>query len=84
MNAFILMFFGAFVGWLVSKPHYNTRWDIAMGVIGALASSAFINSLGMPGATGYNTYTFLVAMMGAVTIIYIGRSLNRFPQNYLK
>jgi len=82
MDTFILMFFGAIVGWLVSKPRYtNKRWDIILGIVGALASSAIISSFGLPGATGYNLYTFLIAMMGAVTIIYIGRSLNRFPQN---
>lgn len=81
MDTFILMFFGAMVGWLISKPSYNKRWDITMGIVGALASSAIITSLGMPGATGYNTYTFIIAMMGAVAIIYIGRSLDRFPQN---
>jgi len=77
IDTIILMFFGAVVGWLVSKPSQNLRWDIVMGIVGALASSALISSLGIPGATGYNTYTFMVALMGAVAIIYIGRTLDK-------
>ncbi len=81
MDILILMFFGGIVGWLVSKPSQNRRWDIAMGIVGALASSSLISAIGMPGAAGYTTYTLLVALTGAVAIIHIGRSLNRFPHN---
>ena len=81
MDIIILIFFGSLVGWLVSKPRYNRMWDIAMGALGALACSAAINAVGIPGSSGYTTYTFMVAMLGAVFIIYVGRSLNRFPQN---
>jgi uncharacterized membrane protein YeaQ/YmgE (transglycosylase-associated protein family) len=80
MDILILIFFGSFVGWLVSKPSYTSysrSWDIAMGAIGALACSAAISAIGIPGSAGYTTYTFVVAMMGAVAIIYIGRSLGR-------
>lgn len=81
IDLFILMFFGAIVGWLISKPRYNRRWDIAMGTIGALASSSLVSAFGRSGATGYNGYSFIIAMVGAVLVIYIGRSLERFPQN---
>ena len=81
MDILILMFFGSLTGWLVSKPRFNRLGDIVMGTIGALASASVVRAFGHPAATGYNAYTFTIAMMGAVAIIYIGRSLQGFPQD---
>jgi uncharacterized membrane protein YeaQ/YmgE (transglycosylase-associated protein family) len=39
-----------------------------------------MNALGGAGITGFNFYSLLVAVIGAIIIIYIGRFL-RQPQN---
>lgn len=82
MNTLILIFFGTLVGGLVSPQSNNSRsLDMLMGILGALASSAFISALGLEAASFYTTFNFLIVMLGAVVIIYMGRSLNRLPQN---
>ena len=49
--------------------------DIIMGVVGAFVGGLIMNALGEPGVTGFNIYSLLVATLGAVVTIWIGRRL---------
>lgn len=77
VNTLILITLGVITGLLVSKSQYQKSWDMIVGALGALATDLIIRITG----TGYNPYAFLMVMLGAVTIIHIGRFLQIFPQN---
>jgi uncharacterized membrane protein YeaQ/YmgE (transglycosylase-associated protein family) len=81
MTMILQIIFGSYVGWMSSRPESNKSWDISLGVLGAMSSSLLMNAFGLPGVSGYNVYSFIVAMLGAITVILIGRSLLRMPQN---
>lgn len=81
MNILLQIIFGSYVGWMSSRPENNKSWDISLGILGAMSSSLLMNAFGLPGVSGYNIYSFIIAMFGAVTVILIGRSLMRLPQS---
>jgi uncharacterized membrane protein YeaQ/YmgE (transglycosylase-associated protein family) len=49
--------------------------DIVMGVVGAVVGGYVFNMLGESGVTGFNLYSILVATVGAIILIAIGRAL---------
>ncbi len=71
---------GLLAGWLASMvmktdAAQGPMMDIIMGVIGAFVGGFIMNMLGEPGVTGFNVYSLLVATLGAVVTIWIGRRL---------
>lgn len=80
MNIILWIIFGAIVGWLASVimgSGHSIVWDIILGIIGALLGGFIMNALGSPGVTGFNLYSFIVAIIGAMIIIWIGRMFHR-------
>lgn len=82
MNFLFWIIFGAITGWLASlimKTDYRQGLlgDIIMGIIGAVVGGFLMGLLGESGVTGFNIYSFIVAIIGAIVVIYIGRMLSR-------
>ena len=80
MNIILWIIFGAIAGWLASVitgSGHGIVWDIILGIIGALLGGFIMNALGSPGVTGFNLYSFIVAIIGAIIIIWIGRMFHR-------
>ena len=80
MGILLWIIFGAIAGWAASvimKTDYSqgTGSDIIMGIVGAVVGGFLMELLGQSGITGFNLYSLLVAIFGAVVVIYIGRSL---------
>ena len=55
----------------------GTMMDIVMGVIGAVVGGFIMNLVGQSGITGFNLYSILVAIGGAVVIVSFGRMITR-------
>ena len=47
--------------------------DVVMGVLGALLGGFIMDFFGQSGVTGLNLYSLLIAVLGSVVLIYIGR-----------
>ncbi len=80
MNIVLWIVLGAVAGWIadmVMKSAHGTIEDIILGIIGAFIGGFIMNSLGQPGVTGFNLYSLIVAVIGAVVIIFLGRVLHR-------
>ncbi|MBI2414642.1 GlsB/YeaQ/YmgE family stress response membrane protein [candidate division WWE3 bacterium] len=80
MGILLWIVFGAISGWAASvimntNSNQDTMLDIVMGVIGAIVGGFIMSLVGQTGITGFNLYSFLVAVFGAVVVIYIGRML---------
>ena len=75
MDIILQAIFGSYVGWMLSKPREGKLFNISFGILGAMSGSLLLNSFGLPGVTGYNLYSFLVAMTGAVFVIHMARFL---------
>jgi uncharacterized membrane protein YeaQ/YmgE (transglycosylase-associated protein family) len=78
MGIILWIIFGALAGWVASiimktNSGQGTISDIIMGIIGAVVGGFIMNLLGLSGVNGFNLYSFAVAVIGAIVVIYIGR-----------
>jgi uncharacterized membrane protein YeaQ/YmgE (transglycosylase-associated protein family) len=51
--------------------------DIIMGIVGAVVGGFLMNLIGQSGVSGFNLYSLVVAVLGAIVVIAIGRALRR-------
>ena len=69
---------GLVAGWLASmvmKSEGGAVRDIVMGIVGAFVGGFVMNFFGQSGVSGVNIYSILVAALGAIIVIWIGRRL---------
>lgn len=80
MNIFYWIILGAVAGWIadtVMKSAHSMLEDIVLGIIGAFVGGFIMNSFGQPGVTGFNLYSLIVALIGAIILIFFGRLIHR-------
>lgn len=56
---------------LVNKEGEGVVVDIVLGIVGALVGGFIMNALGGVGVTGFNLWSLLVAVVGAVVVLWI-------------
>lgn len=82
MNIILLLVLGLVAGVLASlimKTEHGTLLDIVLGVVGSFVGGFLFNMFGAAGVTGFNLYSLVVATIGAVVLIALGRLINRQP-----
>lgn len=67
---------GALAGWIASMITGNNRRmgalaNIAVGIVGGLIGGFLMDLLGGAGVTGFNLWSLLVAILGAVVLLSI-------------
>jgi uncharacterized membrane protein YeaQ/YmgE (transglycosylase-associated protein family) len=67
---------GGLAGWVASiLTKNNARMgilaNIIIGIIGAFAGTYILQLMGIKGMTGFNFYTFLVAVGGAAVLLFL-------------
>lgn len=82
MEILLWVVLGAVAGWLASiimgtNMRQGLFMDIVMGMIGAVVGGFLMGFFGQPGVTGFNLYSVLIAVLGAVVVIYIGRMFRK-------
>ena len=75
-NLIFWIILGALAGWIASMvmgrdSKMGAGANIVVGIIGAVIGGLIMNSLGSPGVTGFNLYSILVAIGGAVVLLFI-------------
>ena len=70
---------GLIAGFIASKIVNHTGagiiMDIVLGVVGALVGGFLFSLFGAVGVTGFNIYSMLVAIVGAVVVLWIYHAL---------
>jgi uncharacterized membrane protein YeaQ/YmgE (transglycosylase-associated protein family) len=70
---------GLIAGFIGSKIVNNTGQglliDILLGVVGAVVGGFLFNQFGQPGVSGLNLYSLLVAIVGAVVVLWLHHAL---------
>ena len=73
MIAWIVL--GLIAGFIASKVVNKTGEDIVLdlglGIVGAIVGGFVFNQFGAAGVTGFNLYSMLVALVGAVLVLVI-------------
>jgi uncharacterized membrane protein YeaQ/YmgE (transglycosylase-associated protein family) len=70
---------GLIAGFIASKIVNHTGsgilMDIVLGVIGAVVGGFLFSLFGAVGVTGFNIYSMLVAIVGAVVVLWLYHTL---------
>jgi uncharacterized membrane protein YeaQ/YmgE (transglycosylase-associated protein family) len=74
MDILLWIVFGGLVGWVASlmmgtDSQQGVIVNVAVGVIGAFIGGWVMSLLGESGVSGFNLYSFAVALVGAVLLI---------------
>lgn len=74
MGIILWIIFGGFAGWLASiimgtDGQQGIVLNIVVGVIGAALGGFLMSLLGVGGVSGFNIYSFIVAVIGAILLI---------------
>lgn len=82
MNLLLFIVLGGIAGWLASIiMHTNARQgmllNIVVGIVGAFLGGLLFNLFGARGVTGFNLWSLVVALIGAVVLLGIVRAVRR-------
>ncbi len=69
---------GLIAGWLASvimktNEQQGILADILLGIVGAFVGGFIVDLIGLPEVNGFSVYSVLVAVLGAIVVIWIGR-----------
>lgn len=82
MEIILWILFGGLVGWVASMimktdAQQGVFLNIVVGIVGAFLGGWIMSAVGSSGVSGFNLYSFLVALLGAVVLILIVRAIRR-------
>ncbi|MBU2103549.1 GlsB/YeaQ/YmgE family stress response membrane protein [Patescibacteria group bacterium] len=82
MALLIWIIFGALAGWIASmimktNGQQGLLLDIVVGIVGAVLGGWIMNFFGEGGVDGFNLYSFIVAIFGAVVLLAIVKMIRR-------
>ena len=72
---------GGLAGWVASKivgtdKSQGAVGNIVVGILGALVGGFIVELLGGTGFSGFNLWSFLVALLGAVILLFLWRAIS--------
>jgi uncharacterized membrane protein YeaQ/YmgE (transglycosylase-associated protein family) len=56
-----------------SNARQGLMADIVLGIVGSIVGGWVMNMFGAPGVGGFDLYSVIVGLIGAVILIYLGR-----------
>ena len=56
---------------IVNKQGAGLILDIVLGIVGALVGGFIFSAFGAAGVTGFNAWSILVAVIGAIVVLWI-------------
>jgi len=82
MGIVLWIIFGALAGWISSvimktDSRQGTITDIVLGIVGAVIGGLLMGMVGQSGVTGFNLYSLIVAVIGAIVVIYVARFIRK-------
>ncbi len=80
MDIVLWLVLGALAGWIsgmIMASNHGVLEDIILGIIGAFVGGFIMNFFGASGVTGFNLYSLIVAVIGAVVLIFLGRLIHK-------
>jgi uncharacterized membrane protein YeaQ/YmgE (transglycosylase-associated protein family) len=80
MGILLWIILGAIVGWIASMIVGTSEglvFDIVVGIVGAVIGGWIMSFFGYGGVSGFNLYSFLVALLGAVILLVVVKAIKR-------
>ncbi len=82
MDILLWIIFGGLVGWVASmimgtNGQQGILLNVIVGIFGAVIGGWIMSTLGTGAETGFNLSGFLVALLGAVVLLWIVKMVRR-------
>ena len=76
MSIILFLVLGGIAGWIASlimgtDASQGIILNIAVGIVGAFIGGMLFNAFGTAGVTGFNLWSLLVAILGAIILLWI-------------
>lgn len=76
LNLIVWLILGGLAGWIASMvmgrdAQMGAGANIVIGIVGAIIGGFLFNQFGGAGVTGLNLYSLLVAVVGAVVLLFL-------------
>lgn len=80
MGIIIWIVFGGITGWVASllmktDSQQGLVLNVIVGVVGAFIGGWLASVMGIAGVSGFNLYSFIIAILGAITLIGVVKML---------
>lgn len=62
---------------ILNKRGEGLSFDILLGIVGAVVGGWLFNAAGATGVTGFNVWSLMVAVIGAVMFLVVWHSIRR-------
>ena len=81
LNIITWIILGGLAGWIASKiagtdKNQGILGNIIVGIIGAFVGGLVVSLFGIEGVTGFNIWSFLVALLGAVIALAVWKAVS--------
>lgn len=60
---------------IVNKEGAGLLMDIVLGIVGAVVGGFIFSAFGAVGVTGFNIYSMIVAVVGAIVVLWLYHAL---------
>lgn len=82
INIILWIILGGVAGWIASlimgrDSQMGLLANIVVGIVGAFIGGLLMNLFGVQGATGFNIWTLLVAIVGAIVLLFVAGLVRR-------
>jgi uncharacterized membrane protein YeaQ/YmgE (transglycosylase-associated protein family) len=82
MDFLVWIVFGALAGWIASMimgtdAEQGAIMNIIVGIVGAFVGGLLMNAIGQPGVSGFNIYSAIVSILGAVVLLAVYKMFTR-------
>lgn len=82
LNIILWIILGGIAGWIASiimgrNARMGLLANIVVGIVGAIIGGFLLNLLGVAGTTGFNLWSLVVAVLGAVVLLAIIGAVQR-------
>ena len=82
MNLLLWIVLGALAGWIAllimrTDEQQGALMNVVLGIVGALVGGFVMSLFGLEGVTGFNLYSILVSIFGAVLLVWLARMVIR-------
>jgi uncharacterized membrane protein YeaQ/YmgE (transglycosylase-associated protein family) len=71
------LIFGFIASKIVNRTGEGFFLDIILGIVGAIVGGFLFTAVGASGVTGFNLYSMVVAVIGAIVVLVIYHALFR-------
>lgn len=87
MSIILWIIFGGLVGWIASMimntdESQGILGNIITGIVGAFLGGGLSTLFGGPGVTGFNLASIIVAIVGAVILLYLVKMVRGRSSHY--